>query len=313
MKFGIQNAGLCLHCRSTNGLQVTKDNIDQIMQTFFINGTITPLYQHTVFRITESDFIEPNWDYPLTGDVIEDLKLINDIFHLSVFTPLVNQRYAWGGTEERYLMEDEMNNNKKSRNKKSFKYIDSFLEQFPTYEIPRGTTLYRIRKNPQNPHAHSEYDTPPYCIKNPSIGRLNEIGSPIFYCSEDPDNCIFECKFEPTDKILMAVLKTTKQLKLLNLTNQEFKNDTNNDTTLFMDAIFRSNCDYTISQAIANRAKVQNHRGICYPGFFNRYQKQFKRNIALFGFPIHDQIVEVQSVNRIQINEIQYNWEYGPA
>lgn len=314
-RLGALNNEICSNCASINGKNINQQAIRDVMEIFFREGTKTPDYQHQIFYLTESNSVKRDWDYPLTDDVYEDLKLINKNFQLSLFAPLVNQRYGWGGIPARFEieMEIESNLNITETNKKSFKHIDEFIDIFPTRILPEGATLYRIRKNPSNYHNIFEYDTPPVEIAKKYPGRLHKSGPSIFYCSEDEDNCIYECKFEPTDILVMSVLKNTREIKLLDLTEANKLRSELRDIDLFINAIFRSNSDYHISRTIAERADAKKFEGIYYPGFFNRYQKETKCNIGLFGFPIKEKTLEVQSLNRIQINKIEYKWEYGPA
>ncbi len=50
-KYGNKTDDECPNCHTKNGSKVSDENVDIIMETFFVKGTVTPQYLHTLFRV----------------------------------------------------------------------------------------------------------------------------------------------------------------------------------------------------------------------------------------------------------------------
>jgi hypothetical protein len=95
---------------------------------------------------------------------------------------------------------------------------------------------------------------------------------------------------------------------------------------------------YEISQDIAKAAKSSGIDGIAYPSYFslvrtgtppfetaygisvrripvlvNMPGNQMIRNLAIFGYPIREKIVNVKCINRLIIKQVTYDVCFGPV
>lgn len=329
-KYGHKSDNECPTCHTKSGSKVSRENVDLIMETFFVEGSVTPQYLHTLFRVI--DVADQNttgdvFDYKITEDVLHDLNLIRVNFDKTVFNPLVNMAHSWGDTLFRYHIEHNLNKGLKNKNKLNDKIrqvIDRLISCCSEYCIKKNDQLFRIRKNPINPTDHNEYDTPPAKISKNINGRLNNKSLPLFYCSNSPGTCIYESKFDPTDTLILATYKTNQEIVIIDLENQntgyidELKDElkeiyNERNISLFLDAITRSQNEYFFLQLISNRAYENKYSGIKYNSFYDRYRTNNSSNIGLFGYPLNSNLLTLQSLNRVVINEVKMKWNYGPA
>ena len=327
-KYGQKNDLACSTCQTKNGSKVTSDNVESILEIFFVEGSITPQYLHSLFRLKEVYGEEIDiFDYEITDDVKHDLNLIKVNFNKSVFNPLINMAHGWGDTLLRYYIEESLNKRVKNKNKLNDKLrqvLDTLITCCSEFCIKKDDLLFIIRKNPSNPHDIKEYDTPPSKINKHINGRFNNNSFPLFYCSSTPGTCIYESKFDPTDTLILATYKVNKEIIIVDLEEQniesfdkltneikEIYNERN--ISFFLDAITRSKNEYFFLQLISNRVYENKYNGIKYKSFYDRYRERNFSNIGLFGYPLNNQLLNLQSLNRVVINEVNMNWTYGPA
>src|SRR5690606_1280121 len=163
--------------------------------------------------------------------------------------------------------------------------------------------------HPANP---DEYDSPP--IARAGQGRLDSVGFPVMYGSQDIDICIHECRATIVDDIYVATLKPQRDMRLLDLTHvltEDVTEFESLDMAIHMLFLARSH-SYEICRAIALAAKDAGFDGLIYPSFFslirtgghpfetayglslrpfhpekNKYAEAFTiQNLALFGRPL---------------------------
>jgi hypothetical protein len=68
---------------------------------------------------------------------------------------------------------------------------------------------------------------------------------------------------------------------------------------------------YPITRAIAREVFKQGYDGIYYWSFFNQVSKEKGKNLVLFGSPIREGKVEVVSIDRLVLEQIQYSYSLG--
>ena len=189
--------------------------------------------------------------------------------------------------------------------------MEQLIEKSRTKYYNSKNIFYRLRKNPQHPTLSFEYYSAPR-----GRGRFNEIQTKLLYASKDIETCIKECRVNEMDELYIATLRPVNKLKLLDLTNI---NDIN-DTDLFESISFAINLlmnanenSYKICRKIANFIRKQAFDGFISDSHFKPYLDNKAINISIFGSPIKENKVKVISINRLNLNKINYKISLGAS
>lgn len=327
-KIGIADDGECPCCKSNNGYKLTKKLVRGLCYAFFVRGTIHKLDYggFPLVQFNEQNFANSSID--VSPWLVNDVKLIEQAGEIGFF--------YYG---PRFWMLGEIEPLKSLQVvEEQDQIIDRILSSYPVFELSEKNTFYRLRLNPKVPHAFSEYDTPPdEFLGN---GRLDDKLSPVLYGSPDLELCLHECRASVEDDIYVAKLVPTRTIKVLNLSaliedsNTEFESLDIAIHFLFL----ASKHSYPITRKIAAAAKKAGFGGIIYPSFFSyirtghvpfdtvygisirriaelkeHAESQIVPNLALFGRPIRDASLRVDSINKVVINRIGYDLSFGPA
>lgn len=217
--------------------------------------------------------------------------------------------------------------------------VDEILRSYPTTELSTGEEFFRLRVGPKQPEAEHEYDSPPDHLCGE--GRLDSTDFPVMYGSQDLEVCVHECRVSAEDEIFVATLKTTRDLKLLDLTQFAIEECGSAFESLDLAVNFlflASDHSYEITRAIARAAKCRGLDGLVYPSYFsllrtgavpfeasfgmphrmlpsrrNREREKVVRNLAVFGRPLASGLVELRGVNRLVLRRVEYRYNFGPA
>jgi hypothetical protein len=223
--------------------------------------------------------------------------------------------------------------------------IRRIVAEYSTISFATHSTLYRLRQNPEKPIEAHEYDSPPDELLG--RGRLDTPGLPVLYCAQDIEGCVHECRVTVEDELYIATLRPTRALKLLDLTEllldeegiTEFESL---DLAVHM-LFYAADHSYPISRAIAMAANQSNFDGLIYPSYFSQVRsglistetvgygisvrhaaRHFPRllghaksgiypNVALFGRPVRDGVVEIACINRLILRKAAYDIHFGPV
>jgi len=216
--------------------------------------------------------------------------------------------------------------------------IDRIVTEYPTRTVGIEETFYRVRKAPVLPMDPLEYDTPPASV--PQDGRLSSDSIPVLYASPQVAVCVHECRYTAEDELYVAALDPVRPLKLLDLTHLLREKDVTEFTSIdiAVNFIFLAGTHaYPITRAIAAAAQAAGFDGLVYPSYFSLLmsgQMPFRTsygishrivdelqeieqalslpNIALFGYPIANGLVYVNSINRLVIRRVDYEFHFGP-
>lgn len=328
-KHGLDNEGECPKCCSLNGRKLTKAHVADLAWRFFVSGTTVrgdygaaPAIQFNEQHYGQSDISPSPW---LKGDI----KLIEDAARIGFFH-YGPRLWMVGEVEPLKDLEDPA---------KRTQVIARILKEYPERKLAKGSAFYRLRINPRSPADPGEYDSPPTELAGK--GRLDSIGFPVLYGSQDVDICIHECRATAEDEILVATLKTERDMRLLDLTHvlkEEVTEFESLDVAIHMLFLARSH-SYEISRAIAMSAKAAGFDGVIYPSFFSlirtgghpfetayglslrRHHPQSEEygraftipNFALFGRPLENLSVRVHCINRLILTQIGYQGHFGPV
>lgn len=328
-KIGLESSEECPTCSSKRGKKLTKELIRGLAWRFFVSGTTirckygaAPVIQTNEYHHGKSDIRPSPW-------LESDIKLIEDAAKIGFF------HYGprlWMVGEVEPLKDLQRESSRE-------KIIQRVIDEYPERLIPSGTKFYRLRVNPKKPSEPMEYDSPP--IEFSGNGRLDSADLSIMYGSQDIDICIHECRASIDDEIYVATFKTSRKLRLLDLTHvleedaTEFKSL---DMAIHMLFLAKSH-SYEISRAIAKAAQLAGFDGVIYPSFFSlvrtgghpfetsyglslrRYHPEREKyanaytikNLALFGYPLQSELVKINSINRLIITQVGYQGHFGPV
>ena len=327
-KNGLAQEGNCSNCNSPNGRKLTKDHIEALAWRFFVSGTTirgeyggAPTIQFNEYHYDKSDITPSPW-------LKNDIKLIEEAAGIGFF--------HYGPRLWRVGEVEPLNDLRDSA--KRSQIIRRVLKEYPEKMLDKNSAFYRLRVSPQNPSDPNEYDSPPTVLAGK--GRLDSVGFPVMYGSQDVDICIHECRATAEDDIFVATLKPEREMRLLDLTHV-LKEDVTEfeslDMAIHMLFLARSH-SYEICRAIALSAKDAGFDGMIYPSFFSlvrtggrpfetayglslrRFHPQAEEygqaftipNFVLFGRPLENRSVRVHCINRLVITQIGYLGHFGP-
>lgn len=300
LNYGIDNKLKCENCGKFEGLLISKNSLDELAYKYFVEGTYynteyggSPLVKYNEHQETDVDFGKY-----LNGDI----KIFEDFLKVGFFY------YA-----PRLFMLGEIEPLEKLNNKnESLSVLNEIIEKFPTVKLTTKDYFYRLRTNPELSHLESEYDSPP--IRYSGKGRLDDKDFNVLYGSKNIEICFHECRISLIDNIYIAKLRPKKTLKLLNLNSLISESNTEFESLgLSIHFIFRAeDHSYDICRRIAKFTFNKGFDGIIFPSYFSKVKEETIPNIALFGKPIRDNKVKVESIDRARINTVKYDYSFGP-
>jgi hypothetical protein len=324
---GIRDDSECKRCGSQVGKKLARAHLEILANRFFVRGTFhrvdyggAPIIQFNGRR--ETDIQIPNW-------LAKDVSLFEDLLGVGFFhygprtwmigevTPLVHLQEA----ESRGAI------------------IKRILKEYPTKLIGAEQSFYRLRTNPADATNVMEFDSPPK--KFLGRGRFDRERLPIMYASPDLEVCIHECRVSAEDELFFATLAPTRNLRFLDLTallldehETEFESLDMATHLLFL----AGSHSYEIARDIAWAAHEEGFNGILYPSYFSMLRTGFMPfetvfgishrkierfadrerakaipNMAVFGRPIDEGLVQVKCINRLMLERVAYHYHFGPV
>jgi hypothetical protein len=178
-KIGIKDSVDCPNCKNKNGNKLGIDNIYDLAQDFFINGTSSIRLPNIInFNEYQETCIDVN------EKLRKDIKIFENSLEIGFFynTPKL---YEVGDTD---ILENLSNSDTR------LNIIKKIFAKYPIYFTKENDVLYRIRKNPENINEHLEYDSPPK--KSQDDYRFNLEKLPVMYASKDIDTCVYESRIK---------------------------------------------------------------------------------------------------------------------
>lgn len=307
-RIGVANSGVCPNCRSSSGALLDEDGINDLCNKYFVDGSY---YRSdfggspTLMMVNRSG--EFNLEHDAHNSLRHDLKLI---FEKTGLTPLDYGPAMWrvGVTE---WMERLTSRNWKRRDKA----IEELKERCGIKEIGEDSRFYRIRTNVEAYLNEENYDAPHSQRYNG--GRLNLNGGVVFYASFDVETCIHECRANMEDSLYLATLEPCRVLRLLDFNDvheKESEQTPFDSLPLAVRQLFMAaSHSYDITRRISKLVMERGFDGIQYPSYFNCITNKTCQNIALYGHVIKNKKVRVKSLDRILLNQVKYEFDYGPC
>lgn len=302
-KYGDSNNVVCPNCKKNDGFKLSSATLEEVCEEYFINGTIfEPKFGGaSLLSFNRLQKTEVNFNSRLNNDI----KIIEKELGIGFFYN-APRLFKLG-----HISQLEKINSKNVI--QEHKVLDEIVQKFPTKILTNKDYFYRLRKNPKNPDSELEYDSPP--IEFAGKGRLDSTDLNILYGSENIEICLHECRVTLLDKLYLAKLVPTQNLKILDLSANIDEDSTEFESlSLSIHLIFRAEKHaYEICRKIAKYALLQSFDGIIYPSFFSKIKSDSIPNIALFDYPLKNKKVEIECINKIIIDKIQYDYKFGPV
>jgi hypothetical protein len=274
------------------------------MQNFFMHGSVpqdiggwAPVYWWT------DNVTRDNVAFDRT--LADDYALIKKELHASVF------RYApplWrlGLTEQYFDLERE----------NPERALQTIIKAGSQKQLPERTIIYRIRLNHNAPSMKCSFDTPPPESKS-EYGRFDSRDLPVFYGAFDVETCLHECRVTLIDEVVLATFVSEKCLRVLDL--YDFPNTgTTIDPFNSVDILITKLChsgphEYDKCRLLARAVAQAAFDGMIVPSYFSQVKDKSLPNLLLFGFPETDKKISLQSLNRVKLDRVQYEFTLGPV
>ena len=326
MQYGREEVGLCPNCGRGDGIKLGRAPLAYLAERFFVDGSFHK------YDFGGAPAIQLNEHQKTSIDI--DAVLTDDI---GVFERLLGVGFFYYGPRLWMIGEVEPLKALLDDGKRTA-VIERIMAEYPTRTVGTDETFYRVRKSPGSVINPLEYDTPPSNV--PQDGRLSSDGLPVMYASPLIDLCVHECRYTIEDDLFVASLNPRRQLRLLDLTvvlEEDATEFESLDMAVHM-LFLGGRGAYDAARAIARAAKDGGYDGLVYPSYFSSHyhgERPFQTvygitrrrfsgaeayerslsvpNLALFGYPIAEGMVEVDSINRLVINLVAYEFHHGPA
>ena len=317
----------CPICNSTGGVKFNRRLLAKLAKEFFEMGT----YNRTGFggaslvKFNDTRFTEEGTIGCWTSS---DAKLIENILHIGFF---------WYGPHTwKVGINDRLE--ELSQEGSHEQVIDQIIDQAPVKSINEEFHFYRIRSHGfgKSEFDHSspvEFDCPRNKTEN--FDRFDSPNFSVLYGSPDLQTCLHECRVTLEDIVFVAKLSPRRELKLLNLIDFPCQSGLTPHESLkaAVDMLFYAGeCSYEITREIAIKARNSGFDGILYPSFIQNLQnKEYNittlgipshdpveygekiQNIAIFGRPIKEGILQVSCINRVILQQSSYVIKMGPV
>ena len=326
-RLGEIDTSVCPRCRTTESSKLTADRLIILAQHFFVWGSVRRFEYGAAPAVQFND--RRKTDIAMPKSLSADALLFEDALGIGFF--------SYG---PRFWMFGEIEPLKCLRKEKSrSNVVDRIIHEYDARKLSTQDKFYRIRKNPTHPSQNFQYDSPPAEL---SKGRLNTEQLPILYVSPDLQTCLHECRATAEDDLFVATLRPTRELEFLNLAAildepQGVTEFQSLDLAVNMLFLAREH-SYPITRSISRAARSAGFDGLMYPSYFSMLRNgvkpfettygishrripQYKKfeeskistNIAIFGRPIEEGLVEVSCINKVILSTVFYSVHFGPV
>ncbi|MGA8938467.1 MAG: RES family NAD+ phosphorylase [Acidobacteriaceae bacterium] len=306
----------CGQCGLRGGVKINTKEAHFIFEKFYIIGSHASAYLPTVFLEGAQQESDINFENSAQCDYEMLSKLLG--FRLRRNMP---STVVLGHTQIRTELEETLRQDPNAAPNPLVQRLQAnlqaLLETGSVYELEIGTSFYRARVSPTKPLEHREYDSPP--IDRVQANRIARNGYQVLCGSFDMQTCLLEVRPDLDSlvhhKVFLASLRLKKALKVVDFTlPTAAMGEPQMDLTLR--AFFEANENsYHLTQSLSIFAKSRGYDGIVYPSALQCISgsSESLRNVAIFGTPIAEGKVEVESINRMLVRSVVNEFELGPV
>jgi hypothetical protein len=310
-RYGKAKGAECKLCGSKAGHALDRESLDNLANQFFSYSTASHSYQMDVAVLGigggRDDTVEKmrpeTWrDWLRIKEVIDGSLFYRSprLFYLGV----TNHFGEYGSLQKEFVRREIV---PKLREKK----------------LSLSTEMHRIRLNLTEAERFDErqFDAPPDGRRR-GFTRFDHPKLPILYASPNLQVCIHECRVTLADEIFMATLSPTRALRLIDLTGnfeQPADIDPFDDLEWFFRGLMYSSRPsvYRYCRRIAQEIRRETGAdGFAYNSYFTNIAGDVDGptiNYALFGHPIAEGKLFVDSINVVKLESIRYGFHLGPV
>jgi hypothetical protein len=296
----------CPTCKSPSSCTISSDLAHELIDRFFCHGSQSlvvaghiPVYKLTASRALMSGKFDPTLE--------DDYQMLIEHYNIGVRH---NAPAEWrmGMTDHYHALSGSYED--------ALQILDEIISVASNRILPSNTKLYRVRTNVRDGVAMPiSYDAPPnFTTRTP--GRYDDNDLPLLYASFDIETCIHECRCTVLDEIVIATLRTTRDLRIVDFESLDEPAPLTPFQCIghFLHGLSVATEDeYPKCRMLSRRLFERGFDGFTYRSFFSKVKGNALTNIALFGHPIREAKVSMTSVNRIKIDRIDYGFSLGPV
>ena len=283
------------NCGSLGPRLTTTEQVDEVISRFFVHGSTAPTGRwESIYKLSSGKLPDqtksPSFDRTLRGD----FELLVRHASGSLFLNAPNT-VRLGYTTLAQDLEEAITASPEGAGRDSVRaLLDRVIDHCRTVTVPRATEIYRIRRNVARPFEVDQFDA----LRSGKPSRFSDGSVPVLYGAFDVETCLHESRVLAEDKITVATLLPARGLRVLDLTDVPY--DKSGDIFYFANSFLVFGSRSYEGQVLGIRCHERGLDGIKYPSFFSDVRPDCERfpNIALFGRPIRDGIVQLQSLNR---------------
>lgn len=302
----------CTGCGSVAAVLITKEQVDQLLERFFVHGSTAPTGRwESIYSLSGS---RPDSTRPPVFDrtLQRDFEVLREHSSGSL---ILNAPSTWrlGHT---LIAEDVSRAIGQQDSVAISKHLDRVIAHCKTTVIDVGTSIFRVRRNVESPFDDGQYDTSPHT----SSSRFSDGSVSVMYGAFDIETCIHEARVLAEDEITVGTLQPTRELRVLDLTDIPYDAPSDGageggDIFYFVNARLLLGARSAEAHAFGRRVRERGFEGIVYPSFFSDVRLDRTRfpNVAIFGHPIRDQVLALQSLNNLRVDTIRYEYTFGPV
>ena len=307
----------CPNCGGRGPRLTTTEQVDEVIDRFFVHGSTAPTgSQEPIYNLSSRKL-------PATHGISFDRTLRDDVELLARYSSGTIFRNAPNTWRMGYTtLEDDLDHAitaspEGAEGDALCTLLDRVIDHCLTVTVSRATEIYRIRCDVAQPFEVDQFDA----LQNGKPTRFSDGSVPVLYGAFDVETCLHESRIFVEDEIIVATLLPTRCLRVLDLTNVPYDEPEpdvggeGGDIFYFVNARLLFGSHSAQGHMLARRCQERGLDGIKYPSFFSDLRPGRERfpNIALFGQPIHNGVVELQSLNNIRLDTVRYEFTYGPV
>ena len=303
---------ICPTCTRRGGFPLDKRLAESLMHTFFVRGSIppevggpAPIYEFNPYR--------------QHGEILFGTELDADLEKLARFLGVGLFHYGpalWrlGYTEHYQQLNGNFEDGTAATGTERRQIWQEILGRCRQRQLSPGTKIFRVRRGTElvaaQPHA---FDTPPASVA--TAGRYESASLSIFYGAEDVETCLHEARVTLADWITVGTLTPTRDLRVIDLSDVDdsVAKTPFESVRIFLDKLaFAGPREYELSREMAREISGLGADGFVYVSYFAQAHSRRLQNIALFGHPVNDGTLRLESVNRVHLRQVSYEYDFGP-
>lgn len=300
-KYGTSANSACPNCGTLNGKKLNRDGLDAVCNEYFVIGSTRTGWGNFAPVLQVNDVRD---DAEPIGTPILNV----DIEMLSQLGP---KCFLYGPPLWRFGKPANEDGNVEWSDE-DFAYI---MQNCPEVWVSTKTQIFRTQLDVADDNMKPErFCSPPQEFRK-SFGRFDSEELPIWYGAFDVETCLHESRVTLQHHVFVAVCSPAKPLRILDLSNCELSDVSPfDDPEIWLLAlIYAGKESYAVCRRLAAAIALKGYDGFIYTSFFQQAAERKHLNIALFGRPIIDGKVYVNSFDTVRLRNVSYDWQFGPV